>query len=317
MIISSSCRNVDLKSIVGFKKKDNIMAGDILLARIDSLGFYDSIEIINGKIRKLKVGENILVVQGNRYATQAHEIIVSDKNVILGSLGGIVGNSVDRNATEKHTKLNVVGYAIDRNNSFLNLKNFSVLSYESEKIKTKPKVIVVMGSDMDSGKTTCAAYLAKKFTSDGKIVNYGKITGTARLKDLLEVKKNRASIVLDFTDCGYATTYKTSVKELQQIINTLYLHLSKNNPDYIIFEIADGLLQNEVAMIIKKRLLSKFNPQVAFCCRDSLAVGEAMKIFRKYDLSISFVSGPVSNSGLGIKEVKNNFNISCIDTRLN
>lgn len=317
MIISSSCKNVKIASIFGYKLKNKVESGDILLANVMSIGNYGSIETITGKLKKIKTGDFILVTQGNRYATQEQEIVVSNKNLVLGSLGGVVGGLTDKRLAGTYTKLKIVGYAIDKDNNFLNLKNFFILSPRLRKLEpkeSKSKVIVVMGGDMNTGKTTCATYLVKKFTSVGKIVNYGKITGTTRLKDLLKAKKDGANIVVDFTDCGYSTTYKSGNREVEEIINRLYLNLIPNNPDYIILEMSDGILQDEVKVIIKKRLLNKFDPEIYFCCRDSLSVGEAIRILKKADLQISFVSGIVTNSNLAIKEIENNFGIKCLHT---
>lgn len=199
MIISSSCRNINLKSIACFNNKANPKAGDILLVRVVSMGEYNSIETPDGKLRKISIGDNILVAQGNRYATQSQEVFVSEDDLILGSLGGVVGRSGNK---IEQTQVKAIGYAFD-GKKFLNIKNFPVISKRELQGKNnakKPKVVAVFGSDMDSGKTMCAAYLAKNFNTKGMVVNYGKVTGTARLKDSLRVKKYGASMAFDFTD---------------------------------------------------------------------------------------------------------------------
>jgi len=311
MIISSVCRNVDINQIAVFKKIKIPIPGDVLLAKVASIGYYNSIEVANGKLRKIKVGDEILVAQGNRYSTQVHEVLVSNKDLILGSLGGVVGKS---NEFLKHTKLKIIGYAQDKTGEIINLKKFAFLDIVSHNTN-KTKVLLILGSDMDSGKTTCAAYLAKKYSSRGNIVNYGKITGTARLKDLLTVEKSGAKKIMDFTDCGFASTYKVNTEELEKIIKKIYTKLSMGNPDYLIFEISDGILQRETNVIIKSKFLNKFRPEVFFCCKDSLAVGEAKRFLKKNGLKISFVSGLVANSILGIREVENNFFIKCVNTK--
>ncbi len=313
MIISSSCKNVKLDHIAGFKRKESVNSGDILLAEVLSIGkyAYRQIEEKSGDLRKIKLGDKMLVVQGNRYATKFCEILVSNKNIVLGNLGGVVGKplSVDK---EKFTKLKIIGYAYNKKGIFLNLKDYPKKSC-SQKLKANTsKVIVVIGSDMDSGKTTCASDLSKKISLNGGVVNYGKITGTSRLKDLMLLKNNGAKIVLDFNDCGFASTYKTGKQNLKKILKKIYSSLSINNPDYIILEIADGVLQNETKIILKEKMLNSFNPKIVFCCRESMAVGEANRVIRKAGMHISFVSGPVANSKLSRDEVERNFGIQCI-----
>jgi hypothetical protein len=314
MIVSSSCRNIDIKIIKSYRKNIDPLPGNVLLAEVADLGFYDEIEDKFGKLRKLSLKSKILVVQGNRYSTQAYEIACSNSSLILGNLGGVVGKKIgSHEEIKKDTKLKIIGYAIGADNAPVNLRDLSI---KRSNPSFAPKIIVVVGSDMDIGKTTCVAFLARAIKNKKKSVNFGKLTGTARLKDLLKVKKAGAGRVLDFTDCGFASTYKVRRSDLSNIIDKLHGELSADNPDYIIFEVADGILQRETKMIIEKKLLNRFSSEVIFCCRDALAAGVAKKILGKAGLSISFVSGIVANSELGIQEVEDNFQIECKNTRL-
>ncbi len=320
-MVSSSCKNVVLKNIKGFKNKKIIKAGDILLVEVLVIGNFDKIETGDGKMRKIKRGDKLLLTQANRYATKFQEVKISNQKVILASLGGIVGIVKKKNNFE-YTNLKILGYAFSEKNVFLNIKNFKNISLEKKCFKTsfaktnqKTKIITVFGSDMDVGKTTCATNLITKYTDNDLAVNYGKITGTSRMKDLLNSKKAGAKLVMDFNDCGYASTYKISSIELKEILQKIHLTLKTNNPDYIIFEIADGLLQREVQMILKDKILNKFNPIVYFCCREALSAGEALRIFKRYNLKINFISGLIMSSDLKVQEIKKNFNINCFNVK--
>ena len=46
MIISSSCKNVIIEKIKGFKNKKNVKAGDILLAEVITVGDFNKIELV-------------------------------------------------------------------------------------------------------------------------------------------------------------------------------------------------------------------------------------------------------------------------------
>ena len=70
----------------------------------------------------------------------------------------------------------------------------------------QPTVILVVGSSMDSGKTTAASSVVHGLSRSNALVCAAKLTGTASLKDRLIMEDAGAAEVLDFTDVGHAST---------------------------------------------------------------------------------------------------------------
>ncbi|NIU09062.1 MAG: DUF1611 domain-containing protein, partial [Phycisphaerae bacterium] len=53
-------------------------AGDLILARVDSLGHHKGLQLVCGRRRNMFVGDEIVVAYGNRYASSQFEAYVPD-----------------------------------------------------------------------------------------------------------------------------------------------------------------------------------------------------------------------------------------------
>ena len=81
-------------------------------------------------------------------------------------------------------------------------------------LRESAEVILVVGSAMNSGKTTTAGTLARALSRANFSVAAGKITGTAAGKDARFFEACGARPVLDFTSAGYPSTYMLGLEEL-------------------------------------------------------------------------------------------------------
>jgi len=107
-------------------------------------------------------------------------------------------------------------------------------------------IVLIAGSDMDVGKTTCAASLAFSLRSAGIRATYVKLTGTGRMKDLMQVCYGRPSgyfdsrrLGWDFVDAGLATTFEISKNKSRHCARTL-LHHAAQRGEIVLAEIADA-----------------------------------------------------------------------------
>ena len=62
---------------------------------------------------------------------------------------------------------------------------------------------------MNSGKTTTAAHLIKGLVQAGLKVGAAKLTGTGAVGDIWLMQDAGANLVLDFTDTGFPSTYRS------------------------------------------------------------------------------------------------------------
>lgn len=169
--------------------------------------------------------------------------------------------------------------------------------------------ILVVGASMDSGKTTAAYSVVHGLSQSGARVCAGKLTGTAAAKDLFLMEDAGAIKVLDFTDIGHSSTAKCNRQELWNIVTAIGSHLSILQPDYMVLEIADGLVQRETEMLLELLQEHQYIDYTVYTCNDSLGVQAGVQRLRQYDLNVVAVSGWAACSPLAAQEAQRHTDI--------
>ncbi len=107
-------------------------------------------------------------------------------------------------------------------------------------------IVLVAGSEMDVGKTTCAASLASSLHSSGVRASYVKLTGTGRMKDLMQVNYGRplgffdaTRLGWDFVDAGLPSTHEISQNQVRRCAQNLLRHACVKG-EIVIAELADS-----------------------------------------------------------------------------
>lgn len=172
------------------KKTHQPIAGDVAVFKVDKIGKHSSIQGGNGNNTYIFEGDYIMAAFGNRYATEQFEGYVPEgyhaRYQILGK-GGAVGT-----LASMHYKLNkvgattlkLVGYAVNEFGQVINTKNLygELLRFNPYRERDY-KIILSVGSSMDSGKTTSAGYLSRGLRLAKHKIAYIKLTGTVYAKD--------------------------------------------------------------------------------------------------------------------------------------
>src|SRR5215208_3771800 len=159
--------------------------GDLLLAEVLNLGRHYRMEIRTGHTMALFPGDHIVGAFGNRYATDQYEGYVPSQPVEgcdLLSVGGVCGEVASQHASMivDPTRLRIVGLVGDRYGRPINQRTFGLPSHAvDDHLESSAEVILVVGSAMNSGKTTAAGTLARALSRANFSVAAGKITGTA------------------------------------------------------------------------------------------------------------------------------------------
>lgn len=280
-------------------------AGDVAIFKVKKLGKHTKMQLIGGRLRHIFPGDHILATFGNRYATGQFEGYVPDKQVeeyhILGQGGavGVMHSSHSKWNRVGVTTLELVGYATNEKGQILNTKFYGETIQPFNPNNQLPfKTILSVGASMDSGKTTTAAYLARGLSLAGKRVVFMKLTGTVYTKDKEFVEDCGAQAVLDFSDLGFPSTYMCSREELLSLYSTLLKKLASNQPDYVVIEIADGLLQRETNMLLYHSAFMDTIDHVILSCGDSLGVPFGVEMLtgighRPFALSGLFTASPL------------------------
>jgi hypothetical protein len=165
---------------------------------------------------------------------------------------------------------------------------------------------------MDAGKTHTALSLIMGLRQQGLRVAAIKLTGTATGKDTWNMLDAGACVALDFVDGGFPSTYLCSGDELVALHHLLMAYATSHKPDYVVVEIADGLLQNETAALLRNRRFTLAVDAWVFAAGDPLGAAGGVSILRKWGIEPLAISGVVSMSALGIRETQLATELPCL-----
>ena len=282
--------------------------GDVIYGKVEYLGQHKSLENKEGRIHAIYDGTRAIFVFGNRYAPDYYEGFVPDSLtpvVDLLARSGMVGR-VDCKSTlvGDPTKVKVLGYVMN-GDKVLNTRDFSKIQpNHTEKKANRAKMILCIGTCMNSGKSTTAAACCWGLSTMGHKVRAAKVTGTASLKDVLLMEDNGAEIVCDFTHLGYPATYMLDEAELLHIFNAIDLKYANGPRNFWVVEIADGILQRETAMLLKSDDVRSRIHKLIFSAKDAMGCVGGMRILKdEFGLVPDAISGLCTSSPLQIREL--------------
>ena len=249
-IITSSAFVINKNKIKYYTTIDGCPeVGDVVYGYITSVGLHSQLENKNGRIHSITEGTRGIFVFGNRYAPDFLEGIVDNTNsdeVDLLARSGVIGKLITKNSNQKDTtKVKIIGYVCDSDGNKINTTKLPILKKEKE---NKSKIILIIGTSMNSGKSQSASACCWTLSTSGYSTNGLKITGTASLKDILRMQDSGANKIADFTYLGYPSTYLLDAHALKNIF--MQLISNYGNSDYLVVEIADGILQREVDILL-------------------------------------------------------------------
>ncbi len=288
-------------------------AHDVLLGYVMEMGRHTGIELDNGRKSSLYLGDLVALAFGNRYATNQYEgeVPSCQPTYHMLSQGGVCGRVVTAayNMGEP-TVIQPLGYLADDFQQVVNLRNFAP---QPKHTAAQPKIIVAVGSSMDAGKTTMASSIIHGLVQAGNRVNAGKLTGTACVKDLLSMSDAGAMEVMDFNHVGFASTFKASHSELQTICDTMISSLSEASPDYLVLEIADGIIQKETQAVISYLQARELCDHYCLAVHDALAAPACLDILRSgWGIVPTLLSGMVTISPLSTAEAAGLVSMPCV-----
>ncbi len=279
--------------------------GDLLLAEVLSIGHHTKLEAPTGRRVALYPGNEIIVTYGARYATDQFEAVVPDdlEPCELIAAGGIAGRLVSQHGrTRRATQLKPLGLLADREGHILNLKRYALPRIVD--ISASPVVVAVVGTAMNAGKTTVASSLVHGLTRAGLRVGGAKITGTGSGGDLWSLLDAGALSALDFTDMGYSSTHRLPEAALMEVAHGLVDYLSTEQFDFVIVEIADGLLQQETAALLSNSAFRNRIDAVIMVASDSMGAVAGVKWLAERRLPVVGFSGLVTASPLASAEAE-------------
>jgi len=312
------CRQVDnwsLSTEISANYKPQV--GDVAVFEVLHIGKHRNVQGDTKRNLTITSGDHIMAAFGTRYATAQFEGYVPEhvnqELHILGAGGtvGVLASMHDKFENVGPTKLRLVGLVVDRRGKPINTKKLMHRKMKtfSGSAAAVTKVILSLGSSMDSGKTTSAAYLVHGLKKAGMTVGFIKLTGTVYTKDADLGYDMGADAVADFSDFGFPSTYMCGEDELLDLYESLLSKLLPIHPDYIVIEIADGLYERETKMLLRNSKFISTIDGAMFSAGDSLAAINGIQILKRWGIYPRMISGLFTTSPLLIREVKENTNI--------
>ena len=286
--------------------------GDVVLTRLEKIGKNTRLELATGRTCNLHEGDLLALVFGNRYATRQFEGYARSDGEFcdLLSMGGVCGLVKSKcDGVAEPSKLRLLGALGDDQGQALKLRNFGVSSLTDS---SRPRVIVVCGSEMDSGKTQTAASLIIGLRRKNHRVAAVKLTGTAAGRDFWRFMDAGACAALDFVDGGHPSTYLCPLNELLDLNRTLVAHAASMGAEWVVIEIADGLLQRETAVLLKSPAFKSTVDAWVFATSDPLGAVGGMHMLRTWGITPVAMSGLISMSPLAMAEAQAGTGVACM-----
>lgn len=295
-------------------------AGDVLLARVEEIGQHPRIELPMGRRAILHEGDELLLAYGNRYAPDQFEGEVPQDLGLTSLLaaGGVAGRVLScHGAMLPATTLRPIGLLTD-SRGVVTLKRcapFVVDAAPNRCAHALPVTIAVLGTSMNSGKTTAVASIVRGLSAFGLVVAAGKGTGTGAGGDPGLFIDSGASRVLDFTDFGCASTYRLPHDEIRGLFSSLHARLATYHPDVIVLEIADGLYQQETSRLVADPVFGHLIDAIVFTAGEVMGAVAGTASLREQLLPVAAVSGVLTMSPLAMGEARAVLDVPVLDAR--
>jgi len=277
-------------------------AGDLMLARVTRVGKHAHLEGIDSRRAALFTGDEVLVACAARYAPDQFDarLPATLAPCHLAAGGGVAGQVVSRRAgLAAPTELQPIGLVADASGKVANLADHAL---ESRTLRRRPITIASLGTSMNAGKTTSAAYLIRGLTRAGLRVGAAKVTGTGSGNDPGLLRDAGAVRVLDFTDAGFASTCDVDADTLTALTRNVLAHLADDGVEAVVLEVADGLYQRETSALVQHDDFRALLDATLFSAGDAMGACADADRLRRVDMTPLALAGAMTRSPLAAQE---------------
>jgi dethiobiotin synthetase len=289
--------------------------GDVALVQVEGLGHHRHVETVRERRLRLYRGDRLIGLFGNRYATDVYEGRLNGlENIHLLAGSGVIGTVVSRNRNVRRpTRLSFLGYLVDSAGLRINLLERRVVPLLN--VPSNADVIAVLGTGMNTGKTTVTRTILRALVRHGVAAAGCKLTGTASPRDLREMRATGVPFVTDFSDYGFPSTSGASLTDLLRLFENMLDACNRTPARLVIVEVADGFLQRETEMLLGS---DEFRRRVRGVVLAGACSGSALcavAAIQRAGFEVWAVSGLITNSPLYMQEFTNHSPIPVLSSR--
>jgi hypothetical protein len=293
--------------------------GDLLLGQVEGpVGLIATIQNINRRTElnyreaALFPGSVTAAVLAPRAGTSTCIARVPERpvpEVHLHGVGGQVGiiepgSGHSALYTGAPTTLKVLALLGGVDQRPLNMRRFGLRVPREPRARTPddPALILVIGSDMDSGKTTTARRVIYGLRAWGHRVVAGKAGGVASLGDISSMFDAGASEVIDFAVLGEPATIGLPEEKVLDLFHQIFNHLRMRagRGGFVVIELADGIWYRETRLVLEDPFVRSLVTHVVFACHGILDAEDGMRLIRAwgYGDKLRAISGKLGSSGV-------------------
>ena len=304
--IGSVTKNLVLKSEEKLTDELSCEMGTVLAAEVlEDKSIYNEMELVSGRMSKLKKGDIIAVALGSRMALKGFtgrlpRALKTGDVIHLLNFGGVAGICTSANVKEvgEPLRIRILG-GIARKGKILNIKDASLFK-PLQTMKNTTPLIIITGTSMDSGKTTAATEIVKTLTRMGMKLSGAKLTGVGAHRDVYKMLDNGVMQAVSFTDCGISSTASLPDEQIVEVARGALEFLSKGNPDAIIIEFGDGVMgkYGVEGILSDKQIQDNVYLHIG-CASDPVGAVGLAKTCESMGLPLDIVSGPVTDNEVG------------------
>ena len=280
-------------------------SGDVVLASVHRLGQHRRIERPDGRRATLHLGDEIVVAYADRYAPDQFEsqVPMDLGRTQLVASGGIASTMLSRSMDVRNaTDISPIGLIGDDRGRPLNVADFGLSPLQPQ--TARPRTVAVLGTSMNSGKTTTVHYLLHGLSRGGCRPAATKVTGTGSGNDYWVMVDAGAHRMLDFTDVGLASTYRQSTQVIERKFTELIDHLTASGSGVNLVEVADGIYQRETAQLIESDVFRSTVDVVLFAANDAMGAAMGVTHLQERGYDVVAVSGRITRSPLATREAQ-------------
>ncbi|MDH4306429.1 MAG: DUF1611 domain-containing protein [Acidimicrobiia bacterium] len=278
-------------------------AGDLVLARVDRLGNHRRLELTDGRRASLYLGDEIVVVYANRYASDQFESYVPyDLGPTELVASGGIASAVKTKSADVRTATSITPLGLLSEDGVwpLNVSDYALGPVTPP--SPRPRNLVVLGTAMNSGKTTTINRLVRGLVAAGHRPGVTKVTGTGSGGDYWVMLDAGAHAMLDFTDAGHGSTFLADLAEVESTMALLTDHIAASGAGSILVEVADGLLQRETAHLLDSESFRERVDGIVFAAADSMGAIAGVSRLRSLGLPVVAIAGRITRSPLATEE---------------
>ncbi|MGE0158962.1 MAG: hypothetical protein AB7T31_06075 [Gemmatimonadales bacterium] len=321
-LMPSALRYVDprqIRYLLPVDERQTWAAGDLLLAEVEGPpGLIRSIQNtsrrtpLNYRETRLFPGSKLVVVLAPRAGSSTCIARVPERPVERLDLHGVGGQAGVVDPSSQHsslytgqlTTISVLAELGDAKRRRLTMRRFAIDVSDEVRPRSPddPALVLVVGSDMDSGKTTTARRIVYALRAMGHRVAAGKATGVASLGDLTSLYDAGATEVLDFAALGEPATIGLPEAEVRSIFHRLANHLvaAAGPRGYVVMELADGIWYRETRILLEDPHVRDAVTHMVFACHSILDAENGLAMLRGlgYGDKLRALSGKLGSSGM-------------------